>query len=274
MESNDQRHSLRIRDRAQRLLYSNNYYGNRSIPYHKRLCTFGLSVQLPPVDSNIYLARQPDTDLVKSMAEDARFGVIDTTINGLKDNVGSLQDDMGALSDDVRNIRTEMGDIGGKLDRLISAMSLQSSPSAPALPDQVLEQNQEQTSTKQQHQHAPTAHPSHIGQSNSRDRHPNPRQFQGQQSGHSAQHGRQHHANGQHTTTDNQASAGASQANASTGHSNALPPHLTHQMSEDQFLECEMSRDQFKFPNSGKNCYVNDFNASRIISKPYMYKFI
>lgn len=262
METHDQRKSLRIRDRAHRLIYSNSYHIHRTVPYYKRICTFGLSDKLPPVDNDIYLDRnQSLSDPAQTMTDDPRFGVIDTTISGIKDNVGSLQDDLLALKDDMGDLRTEMGDIGGKLDRLLNAMSIQ--PNSPAPPQTSGQPPAQDQSSSDAPQHGSV-------QADSNQRQQQGRNLQGQLHAPPLQQGRQPVL--QRNNTQN-TGARPQSGSAPAAPSHALPPHLSHQMSEDQFIESEMTKDQFRYPNSGKNHYINDFHVTKIISKPYMFLY-
>lgn len=82
----------------------------------------------------------------------------------------------------------------------------------------------------------------------------------------------------------------APEEHGATGHSNSdapnpsrntngsrCPPHVHHlvgrQMTADDFIERELQRDRFEYPNNGRGLYSNDMSASRIIAKPYMYLY-
>lgn len=108
----DIRKSIRIRDRAHRILNNNVGLSPAAhIPYHRRICTFGA---LRNVSAHIF----EDISSPRSISN--------TEIQMAEENrISSIETDVGALKDDVF-------DIHSKLDKLLQAMTLRdSTPLAP-----------------------------------------------------------------------------------------------------------------------------------------------
>lgn len=111
IENQNLRKSSRIRERAHRLLSRSPYFISPArIPYHERICTFGLFEHLQPLSRDISLIRPSAPSITTTeMADEARFN--------------NIEGDVGALKTDVGVLKTDVGAINQKLDHLIQGLA-------------------------------------------------------------------------------------------------------------------------------------------------------
>lgn len=112
----DIRKSVRIRDRAHRILFQSAPY--HTIPYHRRICALSSKQTLLPLNHDINLARDTNVNIsynpINNMAE-ARVTEVENQIGTIKDQVGGLKDGLGSVHSDVGKLKTDVSDINGKL---------------------------------------------------------------------------------------------------------------------------------------------------------------
>lgn len=118
----DIRKSSRIRERAHRLLSHSPYFlAPARIPYHQRICTFGVFDNTLPVSHDILIPRpsSPITTPIDMAEEGAR--------------VEKVEKDVGELKSDVWDLKTDVGLINEKLDKLISGLTDRPQPKSPVV---------------------------------------------------------------------------------------------------------------------------------------------
>lgn len=140
-----------------------------------------------------------------------------------------------SIETEVSALKEDVSTINTKLDKVLEALA--KSASSPATP-------------------APTSGASSTAPQNA-------------QSGTSQQ-------NSTHQQTNSQAQNGLAVGTPSAqenNHNYNIPQGLSRQMAMEDFIQREMERDQFEYPQSGRYAYTNDFNSARVLAKPYMYMY-
>lgn len=149
---------------------------------------------------------------------------------------------VATLETDVSNLKSDMGAVHEKLDKLLQSftnLSIQREPPVNSLPEAPKATHTTPALDGQQPPERPSA-------------------LQGAT-------GATHDANttGYNTTTRPQHAS----------HPNHLHHLVGRDISADAFIQREMDKDKFDFTTHGRYIYSSDVNASRVMAKPYMYMY-
>lgn len=198
-----------------------------------------------PIQEDINLERVGFSYNASAMADDERFSEIETNVTGLKTDVMSVKTDVSTLKSDVSSINE-------KMDALIQAMNRmdtnKSGPSSDA--------NSESPESTTVHQ-PPEAPRPQVSLPNQ----PQAASHPLTQNSHITHHTAHHRTN---TLTN-------AQPTYLPGSDNQR--YQAHHVSPNVFIQREMERDKFVYPEAGKNNSMNEVTNTRVMTKPYMFLY-
>lgn len=185
-----------------------------------------------PLSEDISLFREHNTDSTLDMAAEDRFKAIESDVSNLKTDIGLVNDKLDKLMESVAGLVID------KNNTTNSGAS----------------HRHDETSDTPAHRNINVAgHPGVINSSAT----PHPPATDATVPSHAAATS--------HGTPPSHAGPGTSR------------PHTHHmigrQITADEFIERELQRDRFDYASNGRYLYSNDISASRIIAKPYMYLY-
>lgn len=192
-----------------------------------------------PFISDIDLERENSSDLLTTMAEDERVAAIEGKVTG-------IVTDVTGLKDDVTSLKTEVEGMSHKMDKMIQAMNNLDVSRLGATGN---------ASAQGQPQHD-------VPDSPNRDATPAPtRNTQASQANIALTNQSSHH---------NQIN---SQRYTNHTMSSHQPARNGRHISQEEFIQTEMDRDAFHYPESGKHLTSYSVGPAREMIKPYMYLY-
>lgn len=204
---------------------------------NSRHLAFASDIQEAPhiaIAHDINLNRDELSELSATMADEARVA----TIEG---KVTDMVTDVTGLKDDVNELKTDVAGINDKMDKLIRAM------------DSLNPTQMQNTEHRHTHQDSATS-PQRDGV------------------GRPPQNNQASQANMATSNQSNYYHMGSQR------HANAHAPHTAtahngRRMSPEEFVQKEMNRDAFTYPESGNSFVSHTVGPAKDITKPYMYLY-
>lgn len=212
--------------------------------YNSALDSTALVCHLP-IQEDINLERVELSYNPPAMADEARVNEIEMNVSGLKTDVTSVKADISTL-------KTDVSSIGDKMDALIQAMNRfdtnNRGPVSPPDSDRAESLNARQPPETPMQQATPVNQPqvpSHPPTQNAQVL--------------------------QQTTPYRQNNYNNPQSTYRPGVNNQ--PQHSHQLTPNTFIQREMERDRFAYPEAGKVSSINEVTNNRVITKPYMFLY-
>lgn len=215
-----------------------------------------------PINHDINLERVELFDKSIAMADETRFKPIEDNITALKTEVSGLKTDITSDKEDVSSLSNDVGNINEKMDALINAMNRldpgTATATTPAHPDQ-------QNDARQQHT---TYHTDQDA----------PQRGQASHGGYAPTLPAQN-LGGHHTEASTQQTLQYRpqyHTNQQAPLSWPQPPHHSHTQAQNPaqvFIQRELEKDRFLYPEAGKTLSSIESNHSRLMTKPYMFLY-
>lgn len=203
--------------------------------------------KLPPIYEDIQLERVESSQDSLEMAEDARVSQIELNVNELKTDVTEVKTDLTSL-------KTDVSDINEKMDALIRAMNR-------------VDTNQRTPATAENTHASNNPPPAQMAQPSNHTQLPTHPQAAPATAGPNQP--------AQHRTYQDPRNVSISQCpypNVQNPLYTSARQPSTH-MSPEAFIQRELERDSFYYPDAGKPTIHSDIRVSRAIMKPYMFLY-